>query len=73
VRTAVSTTGVAVVLTAATVMAGLAFWSLSPVRFQAEMAFLLALLMLSNAVSAVVLVPALFRLAWTRRASDARR
>ncbi len=62
IERAVSTTGVAVIFTASTLVAAIASWiPLSSLRFGAEMALLLCLLMGINAVTAVVLVPALMR------------
>jgi predicted RND superfamily exporter protein len=60
IRTAVSTTGKAIIFTATTLVAGVIFWYfLSDLRFQAEMGLLLALLMLINMLTAVVVLPAL--------------
>ena len=62
IERAVNTTGVAVIFTASTLVAAIASWiPLSSLRFGAEMALLLCLLMAINAVTAVVLVPALMR------------
>ncbi|MBI2877173.1 MAG: MMPL family transporter, partial [Candidatus Tectomicrobia bacterium] len=58
---AITTTGMAVTFTATCLVGGIIFWyPLSPIRFQCEMAILLALLMAMNAFMAVTLVPALF-------------
>jgi uncharacterized protein len=59
-RRAVSTTGMAVSFTATTIVAGIALWGFSDLRFQAEMAQLLSLLMVFNMVGAVTIVPAFF-------------
>ncbi len=60
IRTAINTTGKAIMFTATTLVAGVIFWYfLSDLRFQAEMGLLLALLMLINMLTAVVVLPAL--------------
>jgi predicted RND superfamily exporter protein len=60
IRTAVRTTGMAVTFTGTTVIGGIGFWIFSSLRFQAEMAQLLIVLMLINMFAAVTLVPALY-------------
>jgi predicted RND superfamily exporter protein len=60
IRTAVRTTGMAVTFTGTTVIGGIGFWVLSNLRFQAEMAQLLIVLMLINMFAAITLVPALY-------------
>ena len=60
IRTAVRTTGMAVTFTGTTVVGGIGFWVLSDLRFQAEMAQLLIVLMAINMFAAVTLVPALY-------------
>jgi predicted RND superfamily exporter protein len=60
IRTAVRTTGMAVTFTGTTVIGGIGFWVFSSLRFQAEMAQLLIVLMLINMFAAVTLVPALY-------------
>lgn len=63
IRKAISTTGMAVTFTAAALVGGIVFWyPLSPIRFQCEMALLLALILTANAVFAITLVPSLFSL-----------
>ncbi len=54
-----ATTGRAVVVTGLTVIIGIIFWYFSALRFQAEMGFLLAFLLLMNVFGALFLVPAL--------------
>jgi predicted RND superfamily exporter protein len=57
---AITTSGMAVVFTASTLIGGIIFWALlSSLRFQAEMSLLLSVLMLANMVSAMLLLPAL--------------
>lgn len=53
------TTGKAIFFTASTMVAGLIFWFLSSMKFTAEMALLLALLMVLNMEGALVFVPVL--------------
>lgn len=56
---ALSTTGLAVAFTATTLVAGVIMWVLmSDLRFQSDAAILLTLMLLLNAVAALVLVPA---------------
>ncbi len=60
IRKAINTTGKAIMFTATTLVAGVIFWYfLSDLRFQAEMGLLLALLMLVNMLTAMVVLPAL--------------
>jgi predicted RND superfamily exporter protein len=60
IRRAIRTTGLAVSFTATTVIGGIGFWMFSNLRFQAEMAQLLAMLMLVNMLGAITIVPALY-------------
>jgi predicted RND superfamily exporter protein len=60
VRRAVRTTGMAVSFTATTIVAGIVLWSLSNLRFQAEMAQLLSILMVINMLGAITMVPACY-------------
>ncbi|MEM7542038.1 MAG: MMPL family transporter [Pseudomonadota bacterium] len=63
VRVALSTTGAAVLFTAVTVVAGIFYWIPgSSLRFNSEMAMLLSLLMVSNMIGAVTLLPLLVKL-----------
>lgn len=55
---ATATTGKAIIFTASTMMAGTVFWWFSGLKFQAEMGFLLAALMLFNTFGGLVVVPA---------------
>ncbi len=54
---ATATTGKAIIFTATTMIAGTIFWWFSALKFQAEMGFLLALLMGFNTFGGLVLVP----------------
>ncbi len=60
VRRAISTTGMAVSFTATTIVGGIATWMASNLRFQAEMAQLLVILMVINMLGAITVVPALY-------------
>ena len=60
VRRAVSTTGMAVTFTASTIVGGIVLWSFSNLRFQAEMAQLLVILMVINMLGAITIVPAFY-------------
>ena len=60
IRTAIRTTGLAVTFTATTVVGGIFFWIFSTLRFQAEMAQLLSVLMVINMLGAVTVVPAFY-------------
>jgi uncharacterized protein len=62
VRVALATTGAAVLFTAVTVVAGIVYWIWgSSLRFNSEMAMLLSLLMVSNMIGAVSLLPLLVK------------
>ncbi|MEQ8233174.1 MAG: MMPL family transporter, partial [Gammaproteobacteria bacterium] len=62
VRVSLATTGAAVLFTAVTVVAGIAYWIPgSSLRFNSEMAMLLSLLMVSNMVGAISLLPLLVK------------
>jgi predicted RND superfamily exporter protein len=60
VRRAVRTTGMAVSFTATTIVGGIILWTFSNLRFQAEMAQLLAILMVINMLGAITVVPAFY-------------
>ena len=60
VRRAVRTTGMAVSFTATTIVGGIILWSFSNLRFQAEMAQLLVILMVINMLGAITVVPAFY-------------
>jgi predicted RND superfamily exporter protein len=60
VRRAVQTTGMAVSFTATTIVGGIVLWSFSNLRFQAEMAQLLTILMVINMLGAITVVPAFY-------------
>ncbi|RZT03882.1 hypothetical protein SAMN05216319_4340 [Duganella sp. CF402] len=54
-------TGRVVMLTGVTLALGVATWSLSPIKFQADMGVLLAFMFIVNMIGALVLLPALAR------------
>jgi hypothetical protein len=57
---AITTSGMAVTFTASTLVSGIIFWAfLSSLRFQAEMSLLLSILMVTNMIGAMLLLPAL--------------
>lgn len=60
VRRTISTTGMAVSFTATTIVGGIVLWSFSSLRFQAEMAQLLVILMVINMLGAITIVPAFY-------------
>jgi hypothetical protein len=60
IRRAIRTTGMAVSFTATTLVGGIGAWILSNLRFQAEMAQLLVILMVVNMLGAILIVPAWF-------------
>ena len=60
IRRAIRTTGMAVSFTATTLLGGIVWWSFSELRFQAEMAFLLSILMVVNMLGAIFIVPSFF-------------
>jgi predicted RND superfamily exporter protein len=60
VRRAVRTTGMAVTFTATTIVGGIVLWSFSNLRFQAEMAQLLVILMVINMLGAITVVPTFY-------------
>ncbi|MEM7412583.1 MAG: MMPL family transporter [Myxococcota bacterium] len=72
IRRALSTTGVAIGLTAMTIVAGVGVWAFASLRFQAEMAALLALLMGLHMLGALTVVPALYSILRPRSASALR-
>jgi len=59
IRTAIRTTGMAVFFTGSTLVGGIVFWVfLSSLRFSADMSLLLSILLISNMLGAILLVPA---------------
>jgi predicted RND superfamily exporter protein len=60
IRRAVRTTGMAVCFTATIITGGIVLWIFSALRFQAEMAFLLAILMALNMFGAITVVPTFY-------------
>jgi predicted RND superfamily exporter protein len=70
IRRTISTTGMAVVFTASTIVGGIATWGFSSLRFQAEMAQLLVILMVINMIGAVTVIPAMFSIIRPKFAID---
>jgi len=61
IKRAISTSGMAVTMTATTLVGGVMPWYwMSSLRFSAEMAMLLALLMVTHWLAAITLVPSIF-------------
>ena len=60
VRRAIRTTGMAVAFTASTIVGGIVLWTFSSLRFQADMALMLCILMVINMMGALTVVPAFY-------------
>ena len=60
VRRAIRTTGMAVSFTASTIVGGIVLWTFSNLRFQADMAKMLSILMVINMLGALTVVPAFY-------------
>ena len=56
----ISVTSAAESLTSTTIIGGIVLWTLSDLRFQAEMAYLLVLLIGLNMLGAITVVPAMY-------------
>ena len=61
-RRALDTTGHAILFTGATICASMVFWLFHPLKFEAQMALLLMMLMIFHAVGALVFIPAMVSL-----------
>jgi predicted RND superfamily exporter protein len=61
-RRAIATTGKAILFTGTTLVASVVFWLFHPLKFEAEMALLLMMLMTFHAIGALVFIPALVSL-----------
>ena len=59
---AIATTGKAIIFTCTTLVVSVMFWLFHPLKFEAEMAFLLMMLMIFHAIGALVFIPALVSL-----------
>jgi predicted RND superfamily exporter protein len=70
IRRAIRTTGMAVTFTATTLVGGIVFWGFSTLRFQAEMAQLLTILMVINMLGAITVVPAFYSIVRPKVASS---
>ncbi|MBW2716901.1 MAG: MMPL family transporter, partial [Deltaproteobacteria bacterium] len=73
IRRAIQTTGLAVTFTATTIVGGVALWMFSTLRFQAEMAQLLVVLMIINMLGAITVVPAFYSIFQPKVAISLRR
>ncbi len=65
-----NTTGRAVAFTGLSLAAGVATWVFSPIKFQADMGFLLTFMFLWNMVGAMVLTPALVRFLYANQTKE---
>jgi predicted RND superfamily exporter protein len=63
IRRAIRTTGMAVSFTATTIVGGIILWIFSDLRFQADMAMMLCILMVINMLGAITVVPAFYSIA----------
>jgi len=61
-RRAIATTGKAIIFTGTTLVVSVMFWLFFPLKFEAEMAFLLMMLMVFHAIGALVFIPAMVSL-----------
>jgi len=61
-RRAIATTGKAIIFTCTTLVVSVMFWLPHPLKFEAQMAFLLMMLMIFHAIGALVFIPALVSL-----------
>ncbi len=61
-RRALTTTGEAVMFTGVTITVSMLLWLLHPLKFEAQMAFLLMVLMIFHAIGALVFIPAMVSL-----------
>lgn len=69
--TSMRTTGAAILFTATTIFAGIIFWiPISTLRFNGEMSLLLCLLLFSNMIGAITLVPLLVHMFKPRFVTD---
>jgi len=59
IKTALNTSGATILATYVVMIAGLAPWVFSPVLFQTEMSTLLILLMTTNLIAGLLILPAL--------------
>jgi predicted RND superfamily exporter protein len=73
IRRAIRTTGLAVTFTATTIVGGIVLWMFSTLRFQAEMAQLLVVLMIINMLGAITIVPAFYSIFRPKAATGLRR
>lgn len=69
-RRALTTTGEAVMFTGLTITASMVLWLFHPLKFEAQMAFLLMMLMVFHAIGALVFIPAMVSLLRPRFATQ---
>lgn len=69
-RRAILTTGKAIIFTCTTLVVSVVFWLFFPLKFQAEMALVLMLLMIFHAAGALVFIPAMVSLLRPRFATE---
>ena len=62
IRVAIGTAGNAIVLTAIIIVAGVVFWSVSEIKFQAEMGMLLSIVTFCHLLGTLFLLPAMVQL-----------
>jgi predicted RND superfamily exporter protein len=62
IRTALGTTGKAIVFTATTLVLGICFWFFSKLMFQALMGLLLAIILTFNMLGALIIIPSIIAL-----------
>jgi predicted RND superfamily exporter protein len=62
IQEAIATAGNAVVLTGLIIIAGVAFWTLSDIKFQADMGLLLSVVTVFHLLGSLFLLPALIQL-----------
>ena len=70
-RRALQTTGKAVLFTGTTLVASVVFWLFFPMKFQAQMALLLVMLLVFHVVGALIVIPAMVSLLQPRFEEDA--
>jgi predicted RND superfamily exporter protein len=69
-RRALQTTGKAVLFTGTTLVASVVFWLFFPMKFQAQMALLLVMLLVFHVIGALVVIPAMVSLLQPRFEED---
>ena len=67
---AIATTGKAIIFTGTTLVVSVVFWLFFPLKFEAQMAFLLMMLMVFHAIGALIFIPAMVSLLQPRFAVE---